>query len=150
MTEFRNMSQYIRMAFRRWGKEHLVLFIHGHLAFPYLLIDRQRKHLGVSCSFEWWADDERFYCGFPACIFILDCRDQTYTVRRAGWDEEGIPAVITAPVDVEISIEELKTIYRATCRRSGNKPLGLDDILTRKEFFQRVLNGRRMAIGGSE
>ena len=150
MTESRNMSQYIRMAFRRWGKEHLVLFIHGHLAFPYLLIDRQREHVGVSCSFEWWADDERFYCGFPPCILILDCRDQTYTVRRAGWDEEGIPAVITAPVEMEISIEELKTIYRATCRRSGSKPLGLDDILTRRGFIQRVLDGRRMALRGSE
>ena len=61
----RNMSQYIRWEFQRWGKGHLVLFIHGNLAFPYLLIDRQRKHLGFSCSFEWWADDERFYCGFP-------------------------------------------------------------------------------------
>jgi len=30
-----------------------------------MLIDRQREHVGVSCSFEWWADDERFYCGFP-------------------------------------------------------------------------------------
>ncbi len=24
MTEFRNMSQYIRREFQRWGKEHLV------------------------------------------------------------------------------------------------------------------------------
>ena len=37
----------------------------------------------------------------------------------AGWDEEGIPAVITAPVEMEISTEELKTIYRATCGRSA-------------------------------
>jgi hypothetical protein len=150
MTEFRNMSQYIRREFRRWGKEHLDLFIHGHLAFPYMLIDRQRKHLGVSCSFEWWADDERFYCGFPSCIFILDCRDQTYTVRSAGWDEEGVRVVITAPIEMEISNEELKTTYRATCRRSGRKLLDLDDILSRKEFVQRVADGRRMAIGGSE
>ena len=144
------MSQYIRWEFQRWGKGHLVLFIHGHLAFPYLLIDRQREHVGVSCSFEWWADDERFYCGFPPCILILDSRDQTYTVRSTGWAEEGIPAVITAPVEVEISVEELKTIYRATCRRSGRKPLGLDEILSRKEFIQRVLAGRGMAIQGSE
>ena len=91
-----------------------MVFIHGPLGFPYLLIDRQREHLGVSCDFEWWADDERFYCGFPPSILILDCRDQTYTVRSIGWAEEGIPAVITAPVEVEISVEELKTIYQAT------------------------------------
>jgi hypothetical protein len=127
-----------------------VLFIHGHLAFPYLLIDRQREHLGVSCSFKWWPDDERFYCGFPPSILILDSRDQTYTVRSAGWAEEGIPAVITAPVEVEISVEELKTIYRATCRRSGRKPLALDGLLSRQEFIQRVLAGRGIAIQGSE
>ena len=142
------MSRYIRWEFQRWGKEHLVLFIHGHLAFPYLLIDRQREHVGVSCSFEWWADDERFYCGFPPCIFILDRRDQTYTVSRAGWDEEGIPAVITTPVEVEISIEELKTIYRATCRRSGRKPLGLDDILSRREFHPE--GSARASYGNSK
>jgi len=84
-----------------------------------LLIDRQREHLGVSCSFEWWADDERFYCGFPPCILILDCRNQTYTVRSTGWAEEGIPVVITAPIEVDISVEELKTIYGDSCRRSG-------------------------------
>jgi hypothetical protein len=144
------MSQYIRWEFQRWGKGHLVIFIHGHLAFPYLLIDRQREHVGVSCSFEWWADDERFYCGFPPCIFILDSRDQSYTVRSTGWAEEGIPAVITAPVEVEISVEELKTIYWETCRRSGRRPLYLDDILNRREFIQRVLAGRGMAIQGSE
>ena len=33
--------------------------------------------------------------------------------------------MITAPVEVEISVEELKTIYRASCRRSGRKPLVL-------------------------
>jgi hypothetical protein len=120
------------------------------MAFPYLLIDRQRKHLGVSCSFEWWADDERFYCGFPPHILILDSRNQTYTVNRTGWDEEGIPAVITAPVEVEMSVEELTTIYRATCRRSGRKPLFLDDILGRKEFIQRVLVGRRLALERSD
>lgn len=144
------MGQYIRWELQRWGKRHLVLFIHGHLAFPYLLIDRQRKHVGVSCSFEWWADDERFYCRFPPCIFILDCRDQTYTIRSTGWAEEGIPAVITAPIEVEIGVEELKTIYRVTCRRSGRTPLGLDDIHSRREFIQRVLAGRGMAIQGSE
>jgi hypothetical protein len=144
------MSQYIRWELRRWGKEHLVLFIHGHLAFPYLLIDRQRKHVGSSCSFEWWADDERFYCGFPPCIFILDSRNQTYTVSAAGWCEEGIPVLITTPIEVEMSIEELKTTYGITYRRSGRKPLGLDDVLSRKEFIQRVLAGRRMALGGSE
>ncbi len=149
MTEFRNMSQYIRREFQRWGREHLVLFIHGHLAFPYLLIDRQRKHLGVSCNFEWWADDERFYCGFPSCIFILDSRNQIYTVRSAGWCEEGIPAMITTPIEVEIKIDELKTIYRATCRRSGRKLLDLDDILSRKEFIQRILAGRGTALEGS-
>src|SRR5271165_2320754 len=150
MTESPNMSQYIRMAFRRWGKEHLVLFIHGHLAFPYLLIDRRREHVGVSCSFEWWADDERFYCGFPPCILILDSRNQPYTVRSAGWCEEAIPVVITTPIEVEIKIEELKTMYVATCRRSGRKPIGLEDILSRKEFIQRVLDVRRIALRGSE
>jgi hypothetical protein len=139
------MSLFVRREFRRWGKRHLVIFIHGHLAFPYLLIDRQREHLGVSSSFEWWADDERFYCGFPPCVLILDCRDQTYTVTKAGWDEDGIPAVITAPVEVEISIEEMKAFYRATCRRSGRKPIGLDDIGSRREFVTRVLDGRGMA-----
>jgi hypothetical protein len=133
------MSQYIRLEFQRWGKEHLVLLIHEHLAFPYLLIDRQREHVGVSCSFEWWADDERFYCGFPPCIFILDSRNQTYTVNSGGWCEEGIPVMITAPVEFEISVEELKTIYRATCRRSGRKPLSLDYIDGRREFVTRVL-----------
>ena len=150
MTEFRNMSQYIQREFRRWGKEHLVLFIHGHLAFPYLLIDRQREHIGVTCNFEWWADDERFYCGFPPFIFILDSRNQTYTVRSAGWCEEGIPVMITAPVEIEISIEELNSIYRATCRRSGRKPLCLDDVGSRPEFVTSVLAGRGMAIEGSE
>jgi hypothetical protein len=115
-----------------------------------LLIARQRNYLGVSCSFEWWADDERFYCGFPPCIFILDSRDPTFTVRSTGWAEEGIPAVITAPIEVEISVEELKTIYWATCRKSGRKPLGLDDILSRREFLQRILAERRMANEGSK
>ena len=145
MTESRKMSQYSRLEFRRWGKEYLVLFIHGHLAFPYLLIDRRRKHVSVSCSFGWWADDERFYCGFPAGVFILDSRDQTYTVSSAGWCEEGIPVMITAPVEVEISIEELKTICGVTCSRSGRKPVGLDDILSRRDFATRVLAGRGMA-----
>jgi hypothetical protein len=144
------MSQFIRWELRRFGKKTLVLFIHGHLAFPYLLIDRQREHVGVSCRFEWWADDERFYCGFPACILILDSRNQTFTVRSAGWCEDGIPVMITAPVEMEISIEELKSIYRATCRRSGNKPLGLDGIFTRRGFIQTVLDERRMALRGSE
>ena len=139
------MSRYLRREFRRWGKGHLVLFIHGDLGFPYLLIDRQREHLGVSCSYEWWADDERFYCGFPPCVLILDGRDRTYTVCRAGWDEEGIPAVITAPVEVEIGVEELKTIYRATCRRSGRNPVGLDGIRSRREFATRILAGRAMS-----
>ena len=148
--ESQNMSQYIRRECRRWGKGHLVIFIHGHLAFPYLLIDRQRKHVGVSCSFEWWADDVRFYCGFPPCILLLDSRDQTYTVRSAGWAEEGIPVVITAPIEVDISVEDLKTIYGETCRRSGRKPVHLDDIHSRREFIQRVLSGRGMANEGSE
>ena len=139
------MSRYLRREFRRWGKGHLVLFIHGDLGFPYLLIDRQREHLGVSCSYEWWADDERFYCGFPPCILILDGRDRTYTVGRAGWDEEGIPAVVTAPVEVEIGVEELKAIYRATCRRSGRKPSDLDGVRSRREFATTVLAGRGMA-----
>ena len=131
------MSRYIRWEFRRWGKEHLILYINGQLAFPYLLIDRQREHLGISCSFEWWADDERFYCGFPPCIFILDSRNLTYTVRSAGWCEEGIPVVITTPVEIETNVEELKTIYRATCRRFGRKPLGLDDVSSRRGFVTR-------------
>ncbi len=144
-TVSRTMSRYIRWDFRRCGKQSLVIYIHGHLGFPYLLIDRQREHLGVSCSFEWWGDDERFYCGFQPCVLILDFGDHTFTVSRAGWFEEGIPVVITAPVEVEISVEELKTIYRATCRRSGRKPLGLDDIHSRRQFIQRVLAGRGMA-----
>ena len=144
-TESQKMSQYIRKEFKRWGKGHLVIFIHGKLGFPYLLIDRHRKHLGVSCVFEWWADDERFYCGFPPCILILDCRDQAYTVNRAGWDEEGIPAVITIPIELEISVEELKTIYGATCRRSGRKPHCLDGISERRDFVTTVLSARGMA-----
>jgi hypothetical protein len=139
------MSRYIRWKFRRWGKGHLVLFIHGHLGFPYLLIDRQREHLGISSSFEWWADDERFYCGFPPYILILDCRDRTYTVSGAGWDEEGVPAVITEPVEVEIGVEELKAIYRATCRRSGRNPPDLDEIRSRREFVTRALAVRGMS-----
>jgi hypothetical protein len=150
MTDSRNMSQYIRWKFRRWGKEHLVLFIHGRLAFPYLLIDRQRKHLGVSCSFEWWADDERFYCGFPPCIFILDCRDQSYTVKTTGWHEEGVPAVISAPIEIEISVEELKSIYQTTCSRSGCRPVGLDDVDSRRDFIERVLASRGLAREGSK
>ena len=138
------MSRYLRWEFRRWGKEHLVIYIHGHMSFPYLLIDRQREHLGISSSFEWWPDDERFYCGFPPWVIILDCRDQTYSVRSAGWDEQGVPAMIVDPVEVEIGVEELEAIYRATCRRSGRKPLGLDDIGSRPEFVERVLSGRRM------
>jgi hypothetical protein len=149
-TARRKMSQFIRWELRRFGKKTLVLFIHGHLAFPYLLIDRQREHVGLSCSFEWWADDERFYCGFPSFILILDSRNQAFTVRSAGWCEDGIPVMITAPVEMEISIEELKTIYRATCRRSGKKPLGLDGIFTRLGFIQMVLDQRRMALRGSE
>ena len=58
--------------------------------------------------------------------------------------------MIMAPVEVEIGIEELKTIYVATCRRSGSKPLGFHDILDRKDFIQRVLAGRGMALEGSE
>jgi hypothetical protein len=50
------MSRYVRWEFRLWGKGHLVIFIHGQLGFPYLMIDRQREHLGVSSSFEWWAE----------------------------------------------------------------------------------------------
>jgi len=115
-----------------------------------MLIDRQRKHLGVSCSFEWWADDERFYCGFPPCILLLDSRDQAYTVRSPGWDEAGTTAVITAPIEVEISVEELKTIYHATCRRSGRKPLGLNDIQIRRDFVTKVLAGRGVAKEGSK
>jgi hypothetical protein len=144
------MSQYIRWEFQRSGKGHLVLFIHRRLGFPYLLIDRQRRHLGVSCSFEWWADDERFYCGFPPCIFILDCRDQTYSVKTTGWHKEGVPAVITAPVNVEISVEGMKSIYRATSLRSGRKPLGLDEIHSRRELTQRLLVGRGMATEESK
>src|SRR5262249_14451403 len=105
MTGSRTMSRYIRWEFRRWGKGHLVLYIHGQMGFPYLLIARQREHLGVSSSFEWWPDDERFYCGFPPWVIILDCRDQTYSVRSAGWDEQGVPAMIVDPVEVEISVE---------------------------------------------
>jgi hypothetical protein len=104
------MGQYIRWEFPRSGKRHLVIFIRGNLAFPYQLIDGQRKHVGVSRSFKWWADDERFYCGFPPCIFILDCRDQTYTVKTTGWHDEGARAVISVPVEIEISVEELKSI----------------------------------------
>jgi len=144
------MSRYIRREFKRCGKGHLVIFIQGNLGFPYLLIDRQRKHLGVSCEFEWWADDERFYCGFPPCIVILDCRDQTYTVRRAGWDDEGIPVVITAPIDLEISVEELKAIYGTTCRRSGRKPQCLDGISARRDFVTTVLCGRGRANARSK
>ena len=123
-----------------------MLFMYGDMGFPYLLIDRQREHLGVSTSFEWWADDERFYCGFPPCLFILDCRDQTYTVKSAGWDEQGIPAMIVDPVEVEISLEEMKSIYRATCRRSGRLLLGLDEIRSRLEFIKWILVERGMAI----
>src|SRR5690349_1280327 len=104
-NEIRTMSQYVRWEFLRWGKGHLVVYIHGEMAFPYLLIDCQREHLGVCRSFEWWADDERFYCGFSPSILILDCRDQTYTVRSAGWDEEGVPAMMVEPVEVEISVD---------------------------------------------
>jgi hypothetical protein len=150
MTESRAMSQYIRREFRRFGKKNLVIFIHGDLGFPYLLIDRQREHLGVSCNFEWWADDERFYCGFPPFIFILDARNQTYTVRSAGWCEEGIPLMITAPIEVEISVEEMKSIYRSTCRRAGRKPHCLDDIGSRREFVTGVLAGRGMADAASD
>jgi hypothetical protein len=139
------MGQYIRRAFRRFGKKNLVIFIHGDLGFPYLLIDRQREHVGVTSSFEWWADDERFYFGFPPCIFILDSRNQTYTVRSAGWCEEGIPVMITAPVNIEISIEEIKSIYWATCRRSGRKPLCLDDVRSRRDFVMRVVAERGVA-----
>ena len=139
------MSEYIRREFRRWGRRHLVAFIFGHLGFPYLLIDRQREHLGISGSFEWWADDERFTYGFPPHIFILDCRDRTYTARSAGWDEEGIPAVIIAPVESEISVEELEAIFRATCQRSGRSPLGIDQIRSRQDFISAVLAGRGMA-----
>jgi hypothetical protein len=149
-TESHKMSQYIRWEFRRWGKGHLVLFIHGQLAFPYLLIDRQREHVGITSNFEWWADDERFYCGFPPCIFILDSRNQAYTVRSAGWCEDKIPVMITAPVEVEISVEELKSIYRATCRMSGRKPLGLHDVRSRRDFVTKVLAGKGMADEGSE
>jgi hypothetical protein len=144
------MSRYIRWELRRWGKGQLVVFIHGQLAFPCLLIDRQRERLGISCNFEWWADDERFYCGFPPCTFMFDSSDQAYTVRSAGWCEVGIPVMITAPIEVEIGIKELKTIYRTTCRRSGRKPLGLDDTHGRREFIERVLAGRGMALGGSK
>ncbi len=38
---------------------HLVLLVHGSLASRYLLIGCQRKHFGISCSLEWWNDDER-------------------------------------------------------------------------------------------
>jgi hypothetical protein len=120
--------------------------MYGDMAFPYLLVDRQREHLGISTSFEWWADDERFYCGFPHCLFILDCRDRTYTVRSAGWDEQSAPAMIVDPVEVKISVDEMKSIYRATCRRSGRKVLGLDhDIHSRLEFIKWVLVERRIA-----
>ena len=50
--------------------------------------------------------------------------------------------MITAPVEVEISVEELKTIYRATCRRSGRKPVGLDKIHRRRDFIARVRRAR--------
>jgi hypothetical protein len=119
--------------------------MYGDMSFPYLLIDRERMHLSVSTSFEWWADDERFYRGFPPCLFILDCRDRTYTVRSAGWDEQGVPAMIVDAVQVEISLEEIKSIYRSTCRRSGRLLLGLDDICSRSEFVNRVLAERGMA-----
>jgi hypothetical protein len=120
--------------------------MYGDMGFPYVLIDRKREHLGVSASFEWWADDERFYCGFPPCLFILDCRDRTYTVRSAGWDEQGVSAMIVDPVEVEISLEEMKAIYRATRRRSGRSLLvGLDDIRSRSEFINWVLGERGMA-----
>jgi hypothetical protein len=148
-TEIGEMSQYIRREFQHFGKKNLVILIHGDLGFPYLLIDRQREHVGVTISFEWWADDERFYFGFPPCIFILDSRNQTLTVRSAGWCEEGIPVMITAPIEIEISVEELKLIYRATCRRSGLKPIYLDDIRSRREFVTRILAGRGMADIGS-
>ncbi len=58
--------------------------------------------------------------------------------------------MITAQIEVEINVEELKTIYRATCNKSGRTQLGLDDILSRREFIQRVLAGRGTAIQGSE
>jgi hypothetical protein len=71
-------------------------------------------------------------------------------VRSADWCEEGIPVMITAPIEMEISVDELKSIYRATCRRSGRKPLCLDDIGSRREFVTRILAGRCMADAGSE
>jgi hypothetical protein len=135
------MSRHIRWVFQRWGKDYLVFYI-GNMAFPYLLIDRQRKHLGVSASFEWWADDERFYCGFPPSVFMLDCRDQTYTVKIAGWDEQGVPAMILDRAEFKISLEELKSIYRATCGRSGRSLPGLDQIPSRLEFSRWILAGR--------
>ena len=141
------MSQYIRREFERWGQRDLVLYIHGNMGFPYLLIDRQREHLGISLCFEWWADDERFYCGFPPCVLILDCRDQTYTIKSAGWDEEAVPAMIVEPKEVDISVDELKVIYQATCRRSGRRLLGLDEIRSRQEFVRWVLAERDMGSG---
>jgi hypothetical protein len=119
--------------------------MYGDMGFPYLLIDRERMHLGVSTSFEWWADDKRFYCGFPPCLFILDCRDRTYMVRSAGWDEQGVPAMIVDPIEVEITVEEIKSIYRATCRRSGCIVPGCDEIRSRLEFVNWVLAERGMA-----
>ena len=139
------MSRHIRWVFRRWGEEHLVLYMYGDMGFPYLLIDRERMHLGVSTSFEWWADDERFYCGFPPCLFILDCRDRTYTVRSAGWDEQGVPAMIVDPIEVEITVEEIKSIYLATCIRSGRMVPGCDEIRSRLEFIKGVLAEQGMA-----
>jgi hypothetical protein len=53
--------------------------------------------------------------------------------------------VITARVEVEISVEEMKAIYWVTCRRSGRKALGLDDIRARPEFVTRVLAWPGMA-----
>jgi hypothetical protein len=119
--------------------------MYGDMGIPYLLIDRERMHLSVSTSFEWWADDERFYCGFPLCLFILDCRDRTYTVRSAGWDEQGVPAMIVDPIEVEITVEEIKSIYRATCMRSGRLVPGYDEIRSRLELIKGVLAERGMA-----
>jgi hypothetical protein len=76
----------------------------------------------------------------------IGSRNRTYTVRSAGWDEEVIPAVIIAPVESKIGVDELKAISRATCERSGRRPLDLDQIHNRQEFVSAVLTDRSMAI----